>query len=114
LSDQYRTSVPEVAVSVTLDPEQNEIEALMAMVPSWDGKRVFEVGCGNGRLSFRYAALAGEVEAIDPDEADIAAARSATPPELAGRVRFHAVRLEDFEPEASSPPFELALLSWSL
>jgi predicted RNA methylase len=100
-------------MEVRQDPEQNETEALLSAVPDWAGMRVLEIGCGNGRLTFRYASLPASVEAIDPDTDDIAAARRSLPSELAGRVRFHAVNLEDFEPEAGEP-FDIALLSWSL
>ena len=48
------------------DPEQHEVAALARMVPSFAGLRVLEIGCGDGRLTQRYAARAGSVIAIDP------------------------------------------------
>ena len=101
-------------MTVRLDPEQNEIGALLRLVPAWEAKRTLEIGCGDGRLTFRYAADAAQIEAIDPDEDDIAAARRATPAQLADRVRFHAIGVEAFEPDPPSERFDIALLSWSL
>ena len=77
----------------------------------FDGASVLEVGCGDGRLTWLYAARAGSVLGIDPDEEEIAAARSATPPELAERVRFEFGTAEDLSKTAA---FEVAFLSWSL
>jgi 2-polyprenyl-3-methyl-5-hydroxy-6-metoxy-1,4-benzoquinol methylase len=58
---------------LTIDPEGEEIAALAAFVPTLDGARVVEIGCGDGRLTRRYARRAASVLAIDPDEAAIAA-----------------------------------------
>lgn len=93
------------------DPEGAELAAL-AEVVDLAGRRVLEIGCGDGRLTFRYAVPTAEVLGIDPDEEAIATARRDTPPELAGRVRF-AVGGAD---ELAEPPqsFDVAFLSWSL
>jgi 2-polyprenyl-3-methyl-5-hydroxy-6-metoxy-1,4-benzoquinol methylase len=77
----------------------------------FDGANVLEVGCGDGRLTWLYAARAKSVLGIDPEEEEIAAARSATPPELAERVRFEVGTAEDLSKTAA---FEVAFLSWSL
>ncbi len=98
-------------MTVRLDPEENESGALLEIVPSWERLRVLEIGCGDGRLTFRYAALPDRIEAIDPKEEDILAARRATPEPLAERVHFHAIGVESFQ---AQEPFDLALLSWSL
>jgi 2-polyprenyl-3-methyl-5-hydroxy-6-metoxy-1,4-benzoquinol methylase len=75
------------------------------------GANVLEVGCGDGRLTWLYAARAKSVLGIDPEEEEIAAARSATPPELAEHVRFEVGTAEDLSKTAA---FEVAFLSWSL
>ena len=49
-----------------IDPEGVETRAL-AQLARVDGLRVLELGCGNGRLTFRYAAKAASVLAVDPD-----------------------------------------------
>ena len=77
----------------------------------FDGANVLEVGCGDGRLTWLYAARAGSVLGIDPEEEAIATARSDTPPELAGRVRFEVGAVEDLSKTAA---FDVAFLSWSL
>src|SRR4030042_99027 len=90
-------------MTVRLDPEQNESGALLRLVPAWEAKRTLEIGCGDGRLTFRYAAHAAQIEAIDPDEDDIAAARRATPAQLADRHRF----LIAVPPTAQPPALEV-------
>jgi trans-aconitate 2-methyltransferase len=77
----------------------------------FDGANVLEVGCGDGRLTWLYAARTESVLGIDPEEAEIAAARSATHPELAEHVRFEVGTAEDLSKTAA---FEVAFLSWSL
>ncbi len=51
--------------SHVIDPER----AVTALCGNLDGARVIEIGCGDGRLTFRYAAAARSVLAIDPIEA---------------------------------------------
>jgi 2-polyprenyl-3-methyl-5-hydroxy-6-metoxy-1,4-benzoquinol methylase len=85
--------------------------AALATLGDFDNKRVLEIGCGDGRLTWLYAAQAQSVLGIDPEEEEIAAARSATPPELAERVRFEVGTAEDLSKTAA---FEVAFLSWSL
>lgn len=95
------------------DPENNETRALFDLV-DFSGKHVLEIGCGEGRLTWRYADRAAHVTAIDPFAEGIALARAATPPELKQRVEFQQGRFLDFA--AASPPsrFDVAILSWSL
>ena len=93
------------------DPEGIEPAALAEFV-DLRGKRVLEVGSGDGRLTWRYADVAGEVVGVDPDAERIAAARAATPPALAGRVRFEA--MDVVELARPRVRFDIALLAWSL
>ena len=105
-------------MTIRLDPENNETAALMGAAGSFAGLRVLEIGCGDGRQTFRYATEATKVIAIDPNAEKIERARRATPPRLAKRVDFQAASLEDFYTAWRSNPrrqrFDLALLSWSL
>jgi 2-polyprenyl-3-methyl-5-hydroxy-6-metoxy-1,4-benzoquinol methylase len=96
---------------IRLDPEANEPAALFDLAESFTGKRVLEIGCGNGRLTWRFAEQAARVVAIDPDAEDVALAIQACPPHLRERVQFHVGTIQEFE---SSDRFDLALLSWSL
>jgi ubiquinone/menaquinone biosynthesis C-methylase UbiE len=74
------------------------------------GKRVVEVGCGDGRFTFLYAHKAAYVLGIDPKRDEIREARRARPAALAKQVQFRVAK-------TISPPrrrFDLALYSWSL
>jgi 2-polyprenyl-3-methyl-5-hydroxy-6-metoxy-1,4-benzoquinol methylase len=81
-------------------------------IADFRGKRVLEVGCGDGRLTWGYAPEAASVLAIDTDEEAITTARREQPRELSDRVEVRvesAVELD--EPPAS---FDTAFFSWSL
>jgi predicted RNA methylase len=94
-----------------LDPAGAELAAL-AEVVDFSGLRVLELGCGDGRLTWRYAAPTEEVLGMDPDRAAIAAARASIPPELRERVRFEvASPVNRNEPRRR---FDVAFFSWSL
>jgi ubiquinone/menaquinone biosynthesis C-methylase UbiE len=98
-------------VSWRIDPEGTEIAALTRLAPM-DGLRVLELGCGDGRLTFRYAHTSRSVLAVDPDEQSIAKARAAQPPELAVNVSFTVAGAA--EVDAPRRSFDLALFAWSL
>lgn len=93
------------------DPEGAETAALARLAPM-EGMRVLELGCGDGRLTLRYAERAATVLAVDPDPDSIAAARAALPSALADRVSFAVAAA--VEVDAPSAEFDLALFSWSL
>ena len=95
----------------TIDPEGAELVALGKVV-DFAGLRVLEVGCGDGRLTWRYAGQASSVLATDPDESSIRRARRLRPPELRDRVRFSVAGATDFKTPRSS--VDLAFFSWSL
>src|ERR1051326_1343823 len=52
------------------------------------GARVLEIGAGDGRLTFQYAAESSLVMGIDTKETDIRAASQDPRGELLGNVRF--------------------------
>ena len=60
----------------------------IAELVSLDGKRVLDVGCGEGRLTILAAERAATVYAFDPNAENVAAARSALTSEQRKRVRF--------------------------
>ena len=98
-------------MSVLLDPEDTETKALHDYA-DFRGKRVLEIGCGDGRLTWRYADRVAHVIAIDPKAADIETAVADCPAELRDKIEFRMARLEDLSLPVEK--FDLALLSWSL
>lgn len=104
--------------SITLDPENHETDALFQISGGFTGQRVLEIGCGDGRLTWRYAAQAAHVTGIDPNAEKIERACQSIPPVLARRVAFQTASLEDFYAVWRAHPrqrrFDRVLLSWSL
>lgn len=98
-------------MTIRRDPEGLEVLALDAMLPNLVGRRVLEVGCGDGRLTRRYARRAGWVHAIDPDPSSIAAL-VADPPE--GNVTARAAGFLDDNLDLPEPVFDAIIFSWSL
>jgi len=97
--------------SIRQDPENRELDALHDYVGSFAGKRVLEIGCGNGRLTFQYATEATLVHAIDPSETKIAKARENMPDHLQVQLEFFDVGIETF---IAPEEYDTVLLSWSL
>jgi len=76
------------------------------------GRRILEVGCGDGRLTFQYARTAAQVLAFDPDRASI---EEALDQQAMLDIRNIAFRLGSVEQlPARGAPFDVALFSWSL
>lgn len=100
-------------MTIRSDPENNEIRALLGLV-DLTGKHVLEIGCGDGRLTTRYADLAASVTAIDPFEPGILRAKENTPDSLRDRVNFQHIAFEDFASRIEAAVFDIAILSWAL
>jgi ubiquinone/menaquinone biosynthesis C-methylase UbiE len=93
------------------DPEGIEIRTVLKHL-SFDGKDVLEIGCGDGRLTLKYAEKARRVVAIDPLVEGIEKAKSDQPKNLHRRLEFHVGRGEELAfPDRS---FEIVFFSWSL
>jgi len=76
------------------------------------GRRILEVGCGDGRLTFQYARAAREVLAIDPARLSI---EDALDEHAALRVANVTLRLRSIEQwPARGAPLDVALFRWSL
>ena len=89
------------------DPEEHEAAALRALHTSFAACRVLEIGCGDGRLTRRYAAGAASVIAIDPDADAVADLRIELP-----AVDARAIGIEDLVLPAHS--IDVVLFAWSL
>jgi 2-polyprenyl-3-methyl-5-hydroxy-6-metoxy-1,4-benzoquinol methylase len=100
-------------MTIRSDSENNEIRALIDLV-DFSGKHVLEIGCGDGRLTRRYAGAAAHVTAIDPFERAIERANAHLPDSLRDRVAFHHISFQDFAADRGSETFDVAILSWSL
>ena len=100
-------------MTVRIDPEGNETAALFDLV-DLEGREVLEIGCGDGRLTWRYADRAAHVTAIEPFEDSIARAQRRLPETLRARIDFRHVALENFVVDSDVDVFDVALLSWSL
>ena len=86
--------------------------AAIAAVAALDGRRVLEVGCGDGRLTRFAAGRAAEIYAFDPDGERVSKAAAVVPPELRERVRFAVHDADALDVERRR--FDLALCGWSL
>lgn len=100
-------------MSIRVDPEGNEIRALLEAV-DLGGQEVLEIGCGDGRLTWRYADQAAHVTAIDPFAEGIERAKESIPEGSRGRVEFHNIAFERFAAGSDPSMFDTAILSWSL
>jgi ubiquinone/menaquinone biosynthesis C-methylase UbiE len=76
------------------------------------GRRILEVGCGDGRLTFQFARTAGAVLAIDPDRPSIEEALDQQASLGVPNVAFRVGSIEQLPTRGA--PFDVALFSWSL
>jgi len=94
-----------------LDPEEAHLAALRRL-GDFRGRRVLELGCGDGRLTLGIAGDAASVLAFDPDAEAVDRARQSLPNELAERVTYRVASGKEIELEPLS--FDLVVFSWSL
>lgn len=92
------------------DPERVEARHLHEYA-DFSGKRVLEVGCGDGRLTWRYAGRAGRVAGIDLDRDALRVAVIERSADLASVATFS-------EADSTRLPFagesyEIAIFAWS-
>ena len=93
------------------DPDRLE-PAAIAAVADFAGRRVLEVGCGDGRLTGFAAERASYVYAFDPKGDEVAKAKQALSDEAGARVCFGVHAAEALNVERRR--FDLALCGWSL
>jgi 2-polyprenyl-3-methyl-5-hydroxy-6-metoxy-1,4-benzoquinol methylase len=100
-------------MAIRIDPENNETRALFELA-NFSGQHVLEIGCGDGRLTWRYVDKAARVTAIDPAAKQIALAREHLPSQLQDRIEFQNIAFEDFAAASEPSAFDIVILSWSL
>jgi 2-polyprenyl-3-methyl-5-hydroxy-6-metoxy-1,4-benzoquinol methylase len=100
-------------MTVGIDPEGNETDALFDLVEI-EGREILEIGCGDGRLTRRYADRAAHVTAIDPFEDAIDRAHKWLSEAPNERIEFRHVAFDDFTATSDAEVFDVTLLSWSL
>lgn len=100
-------------MAVRIDPNNSDSRALLAMV-ELGGRHVLEIGCGDGRFTWRYADKAGRVTALEPSAAQFVLARDQVPSRLVDRIEFRNIAFEDFSSASAPATFDIVILSWSL
>jgi ubiquinone/menaquinone biosynthesis C-methylase UbiE len=92
------------------DPEGTEIHYLNQPAIFTD-QRVLEIGCGDGRLTWRYACSSGRVTGIDPDADALKTAVADRPANLYKTVSF--ARASSVDLPFPQDTFDIAILAWS-
>lgn len=105
-------------MAIIIDPEETETTILLDFTGDLAGKRLLEIGSGDGRLTRRIAHLAGAVVAIEPALEKHNNAVKDLPNSLQKKVTHLHQDLEEFaegwRTVNRSTAFDLAILSWSL
>ena len=93
------------------DPEQNETKHLHKTV-DFTNKRVLEIGCGEGRLTWRYVSASLSTIGLDPDKDSLRVAAIDRPSDLDNKVHFANAEAEHIP--FNKETFDIAILAWSL
>jgi ubiquinone/menaquinone biosynthesis C-methylase UbiE len=102
----------EVIMALFMDPAGAEIQALKK-VANWRGKRVLEVGCGDGRLTLRLAKFnPSRIIAFDPDSKMIRTARRNLPEKYRERIEYSVGNAEHIKQLPNL--FDIVVFSWVL
>lgn len=99
-------------MTIQKDPERNEIKFLHQFADFAASQRVLEIGCGDGRLTWRYARSVGYVVGIEIERDDLRVATIDRPSDLAKKVFF--ANADSTHLPFSKETFDIAILSWSL
>ena len=99
-------------MTLVMDPTGDETYALKG-ITNWRGKRILEVGCGDGRLTLRLAGFNPEkIIALDPDPKLIRTARKNLPKKYKERIEYRAGNAEHVKHKANQ--FDVIIFSWVL
>src|SRR5262245_21002257 len=98
-------------MSIQRDPERKELKFLHQFV-DFANKRVLEVGCGEGRMTWQYARETHTTIGIDTDLDALRVAAVDRPSDLEHKVLFTSAASEYLP--FSKETFDIAVLAWSL
>ena len=98
-------------MSLQIDPEHSETKHLHG-IASFESRRVLEIGCGEGRLTWRYARETNRTLGIDVDQDALRVAFIDRPSDLQDKVMFYRTNSQHLP--FSNESFDLAVLAWSL
>jgi 2-polyprenyl-3-methyl-5-hydroxy-6-metoxy-1,4-benzoquinol methylase len=94
-----------------LDPEGAHLSSLRRLA-DFEGARVLEVGCGDGRLTAGLAEEAASVFAFDPDAEAVTIAQAQLAAEHDERVTFQVGSAREIEIPRTQ--YDIVVFSWSL
>jgi ubiquinone/menaquinone biosynthesis C-methylase UbiE len=97
-------------MTLVKDPEGVETKHLLQVV-EFSKKHVLEIGCGDGRLTWRFAPFTKRITAIDTDASILQEALKACLPKIKKKTTFICA-------DSTNLPFrhgifDIAILSWS-
>jgi ubiquinone/menaquinone biosynthesis C-methylase UbiE len=97
-------------MTIQKDAERNETKYIHDFV-DFTGKRVLEIGCGEGRLTWQYAKETHSTIGIDLDADALRVATIDRPSDLENKICFSRAMSEQLP--FSKETFDLAILAWS-
>ena len=107
-------------MSLQKDPEGFEKKTLHKFV-DFTNARVLEIGCGEGRLTWKYAAASNLTVGFDPDHQALCVARADMLTHLheSARDKSRGTHVHSAQASANHIPFsketfDIAVLAWSL
>ena len=93
------------------DPEGFE-KKILHQYADFANARVLEIGCGEGRLTWKYAAASHLTVGLDPDQDAVRVAQADSPHDLRGHVHFTRASAKNIP--LAKERFDIAVLAWSL